>query len=147
MSLAHLNYEVDMVPVVDPKMQLPSLVVQANINLLETREQGGVVKYGVTLDNAGLSVEQLLQHQLEELLDGANYTQAALQTLRNQKPQPDYLAERDLVINMVRNAVASCEKKAYGSWEVQHAMANMARAIDKAILDYTAGAILRGIPR
>lgn len=61
----------------------PSTVIMQNCLELLQREQVGTMKYGVTLSDAGLSHEQLLQHLLEEQLDAANYTRAALKTASN----------------------------------------------------------------
>ncbi len=55
-------------------------VVERNVSMLRSRSQVGLRKYGVALDQAGLSKPQLLQHALEEVLDLANYLQAALLT-------------------------------------------------------------------
>lgn len=63
-------------------IQLPSKPIQANVDLLINRERVGLGKYGVTLGDAGLSHEALLQHGLEEALDLANYLQTALMTAR-----------------------------------------------------------------
>ena len=59
---------------------MPSSVVQANIDELVEREKAGLIKYGVTLENAQLTHEALLQHGLEEALDLANYLRAAMMT-------------------------------------------------------------------
>ena len=50
---------------------------QSIIDMLNSRSMVGVKKYGVTLEKANLSKEQLLQHALEELTDCANYFVAA----------------------------------------------------------------------
>lgn len=62
------------------KDESPDTNVQRNIDLLRTRSQVGIEKYGTTTDKSGLTHKQWLQHLLEELLDGANYIQAALDT-------------------------------------------------------------------
>ena len=59
----------------------PSNTIQANVNLLIDRERVGVDKYGTTLDRTDLTHSQMLQHFLEEMLDGANYAQAALRSV------------------------------------------------------------------
>ena len=53
-------------------------VVEANRQLLLQRSRTGISKYGVTLQSAGLSRRELLQHALEEALDLANYLQAEI---------------------------------------------------------------------
>ena len=74
--------------------QLPSKPIQANVDLLIQREQVGLGKYGVTLGDAKLSHEQLLQHALEESLDLSNYIQTALQTVSHVQADYDDLKRR-----------------------------------------------------
>lgn len=57
---------------------MPSKVILNNCIELIQREQVGIAKYGVTLEDAKLTHEQVLQHLLEEQLDAANYTRKAL---------------------------------------------------------------------
>ena len=45
------------------------------------RQRVGIEKYGVTLENAGLSLREALQHQYEELLDAACYVKLAIEKL------------------------------------------------------------------
>lgn len=106
----------------------PSSVIQANCDLLIKREQVGTVKYGITLSDAKLPIMELLQHQLEELLDGANYTQAMLQQLRNQKTFEDGLAERDHLLKVLQRELRIPE-----------------RAFNMALYRYRADAALRGV--
>lgn len=54
-------------------------IVEQNVELLRERSTVGVQKYGTTLADNKLTHKQWLRHALEELLDGANYLQAALQ--------------------------------------------------------------------
>lgn len=60
----------------------PSRTIINNCLELVQREQVGLTKYGTSLEDSGLSHEQLLQHAREEMLDGANYLEAALHTAR-----------------------------------------------------------------
>lgn len=53
-------------------------VVEAVRADLLQRSQVGIAKYGVTLDGAGLSHRDWLQHAYEETLDAANYLKAAI---------------------------------------------------------------------
>lgn len=53
-------------------------VVEANRQLLLSRSQLGIKKYGTTLEGAKLSRREHLQHALEEALDLANYLQAEI---------------------------------------------------------------------
>lgn len=110
------------------KPYTPSKVIQSNIDLLTSREQVGTVKYGVTLDNAGLSIRQLLRHLLEEQLDASNYTQAMLQQLENQKTFEDGLAERDHLLKVLQRELRLPD-----------------RAVKMALYLYQADAALRGV--
>ena len=47
------------------------------IRQLITRDGHGLAKYGTTLDRTDLSLADWLQHQAEELMDGAGYALAA----------------------------------------------------------------------
>lgn len=60
----------------------PSRTIVSNCMALVSREVVGLDKYGVTLPDAGLTHEQLLQHGREEALDLANYLEAAIATAR-----------------------------------------------------------------
>ena len=106
----------------------PSSVIQANCDLLIKREQVGVQTYGQTLSDAELSIMELLQHLLEEQLDGANYTQAMLQRLRNQKTFEDGLAERDHLLKVLIRELQLPD-----------------RAVNMALYRYRADAALRGV--
>ena len=64
---------------------VPSRIIINNCIELISREQVGLVKYGVSLTDAPLTHEQVLQHLLEEQLDAANYTRKALMTASNAK--------------------------------------------------------------
>ncbi len=55
----------------------PDENVERNRQLLLDRSVAGLKKYGVTTERTDLNLSQWLQHLLEELLDAANYIQAA----------------------------------------------------------------------
>lgn len=55
----------------------PSAVTESLIDQLKHRDAKGREKYGTSLDRKDLSLVDWLQHQTEELLDGAGYAQAA----------------------------------------------------------------------
>ncbi|WP_177412362.1 MULTISPECIES: hypothetical protein [Pseudomonas] len=59
-------------------MQSPDQNVERNRQLLLDRSLTGLKKYGVTTERGDLSLNEWLQHLLEELLDAANYVQAAM---------------------------------------------------------------------
>ena len=109
----------------DPK---PSPVIQANCDLLIKREQVGIQTYGQTLSEAKLPIMELLQHLLEEQLDGANYTQAMLQQLKNQKTFEDGLAERDHLLRVMQRELKLPQ-----------------RFIDNVLYRYRADAVIRGV--
>ena len=54
-------------------------IVEDVVALLRRRSALGQAKYSTTLDS--LSLRAALQHRLEELLDDANYTMAAIRRL------------------------------------------------------------------
>lgn len=56
---------------------MPSEITQGLVERLLQRDATGLRKYGVTLDRPDLTIEQWLDHQTEELLDGAGYAQSA----------------------------------------------------------------------
>lgn len=58
--------------------RISPVILQNCIDLIE-REQVGIRKYGVTLTDAKLSRNELLQHAREEALDLANYLLAEQQ--------------------------------------------------------------------
>lgn len=80
---------------------MPSKVILNNCIELIQREQVGIGKYGVTLEDAKLTHEQVLQHLLEEQLDAANYTRKALMTAST--AQLDYALLRKEVEQLERN--------------------------------------------
>lgn len=61
---------------------MPSEVTNGLIRRLIQRDETGLRKYGVSLDRQDLTIEQWLEHQTEELLDGAGYAQSALREIR-----------------------------------------------------------------
>lgn len=56
-------------------------IVEANRQMLLERSQRGIAKYGVTLEQADLPTRDYLVHALEEVLDLANYLQAAIRKM------------------------------------------------------------------
>jgi hypothetical protein len=56
---------------------MASKVTENLIGRLLERDATGLRKYGVSLDRKDLTIEQWLDHQTEELLDGAGYAQSA----------------------------------------------------------------------
>lgn len=59
-------------------MRAPDQNVERNRQLLLDRSLVGLKKYGVTTERNDLTLNDWLQHLLEELLDAANYVQAAM---------------------------------------------------------------------
>lgn len=58
-------------------MSGPSAVTQRLIDQLIARDAHGKAKYGTSLDRGDLSIEEWLQHAIEESLDRAGYMEAA----------------------------------------------------------------------
>lgn len=56
-------------------------VVEANVSLLRSRSAVGIAKYGTTLADNPLTLRAWLVHALEEVLDQANYLQAAIREI------------------------------------------------------------------
>jgi hypothetical protein len=103
-----------------------SKTLSAVIAEMESREQAGVKKYGTNLDREDLSVKDLLQHQLEELLDAAMYTKSALlkieeaekrkveeqKTIFKPATSPNFKI-REKVVMLDRNRIYSSYKSAF----------------------------------
>ena len=56
-------------------------IVEKNVSLLRSRSAVGIAKYGTTLERDDLELIDWLRHALEEVLDQANYLQAAITKL------------------------------------------------------------------
>ena len=67
-------------------MQSPDQNVERNRQLLLDRSRAGLKKYGVTTERNDLTFSDWLQHLLEELLDAANYVQAAMNNAAPDSP-------------------------------------------------------------
>lgn len=67
----------------------PDSNVEKNRELLLNRSIVGLKKYGMTTDKNPLCLRDWLQHALEEVLDMANYLQAAISKLDNEKCEND----------------------------------------------------------
>lgn len=71
--------------------RISPVVLQNCIDLIE-REQVGIMKYGVTLTDARLPRNVLLQHAREEALDLANYLMAEQQRAPSAVPLEDHIS-------------------------------------------------------
>jgi hypothetical protein len=60
-------------------------IVDSIIDRFVERAQVGMKKYGTNLDRTDLSLEQWLEHSIEEQLDNILYMQRALKELREAK--------------------------------------------------------------
>lgn len=69
----------------------PDANVERNRQLLLDRSVVGLKKYGVTTERTDLNLSQWLQHLLEELLDAANYVQAAKNSVGDLQQAQDRL--------------------------------------------------------
>lgn len=77
-------------------MQSPDQNVERNRQLLLDRSLVGLKKYGVTTERNDLTLNDWLQHLLEELLDAANYIQAA--KVSAQKTQTIHLGQPGVTV-------------------------------------------------
>ena len=68
-------------------MQSPDQNVERNRQLLLDRSLAGLKKYGVTTERNDLTLNDWLQHLLEELLDAANYIQASIANNSQTEPR------------------------------------------------------------
>lgn len=72
-------------------------IVERNVSLLRQRSTVGVQKYGTTLADNKLPLRAWLNHALEEVLDQANYLQAAMAEIdsaeRALPPLPQYFPD------------------------------------------------------
>lgn len=124
----------------------PSPVIQANIDLLQSREQVGTQKYGVVLSDAGLSIKQLVQHLLEEQLDGANYAQAILQQLADQPTYQDGLAERDRLLDALNRGLRHAERTYASGRDAVAMRREIISQVRHTMHTYITNAIIRGVP-
>jgi hypothetical protein len=61
----------------------PDSIVDSIINKFVERAEMGEKKYGVTLDRGDLSLEEFLEHAIQEKMDDLLYMQKALTILKN----------------------------------------------------------------
>lgn len=97
----------------------PDTNVRAVQQLLGERSRHGLAKYGTTTERTDLSLRDWLQHQLEELLDGAVYAQAAIAKLDAQHadtPHADDLAV-DRFAAALKAKLADARAKGRSGWE------------------------------
>ena len=67
------------------KIPTTDSIVDSIIDRFVERAQVGMKKYGTNLDRNDLSLEQWLEHSIEEQLDNILYLQRALKELRSSK--------------------------------------------------------------
>lgn len=91
----------------------PSKVTCDLVDLLVRRDAFGQKKYGSSLDRKDLSIEEWLDHQTEELLDGAGYAQAAKREITKLRAEVESLRlaarEYAMLHRAVKNFTASME--------------------------------------
>ena len=63
------------------------------ISEFTNREQRGFEKYGTTMDRQDLSLQEWVQHALEEAMDLSLYLMKIKQTLNDTQRLPDYQKE------------------------------------------------------
>ena len=66
-------------------------VVTENMRELHKRSQVGIKKYGTTLENNKLTVQQTIQHAKEEALDLANYLEKLKRNIDTLEPMMRHL--------------------------------------------------------
>ena len=54
-------------------MRKEKSTTEAIVDMIRSRSEFGLNKYGVSMDRTDLSTEQWIQHAIEEMLDGAQY--------------------------------------------------------------------------
>ena len=101
-------------------------VVEANRQLLLERSNVGVSKYGTTLADSKLTLDEFHKHALEEALDLANYLQAAatvgtamqaaLVALLDDPYSPDVRAKAIAVLAQT-GKVYSGDRRAHPQWD------------------------------
>lgn len=74
---AQMRNDLDAAESISATATAKDCVVEANRQLLLERSNVGVSKYGTTLANSKLTLDEFHRHALEEALDLANYLQAA----------------------------------------------------------------------
>ena len=74
---AQMRNDLDAAEAMSATATAKDCVVEANRQLLLERSNVGVSKYGTTLANSKLTLDEFHRHALEEALDLANYLQAA----------------------------------------------------------------------
>lgn len=69
-----------------PLWQEPATGIEAEVcGDIAMRQQAGIIKYGVTVAENPLELEEWLQHAYEETLDKAIYLKAAIKKLKARK--------------------------------------------------------------
>lgn len=91
----------------------PSAVTCSLVELLVSRDAFGQKKYGSSLDRKDFSIEEWLDHQTEELLDGAGYAQAAKREIALMQSELKTLrllaAEHNILLRSVRSFAETME--------------------------------------
>lgn len=123
----------------------PSTVIAANCVELIQREQVGLGKYGVSLTDAPLTHEQVLQHLLEEQLDAANYTRKALMTASTARV--DYALLRSAVDRLVEGYTNDQEYEADAcpNDAAHESTEHFRDALKQVLLDFDSRKILRDL--
>ena len=130
----------------------PSRIILNNCIELISREQVGLIKYGVSLTDAPLTHEEVLQHLLEEQLDAANYTRKALMTAS--QARVDYATLRRDVEQLLADSdrlKGNYPQSEDGESELenayQHAIHDMRERLKEMLHRFDSGKALRDLRR
>lgn len=117
---------------------IPSKITSFLVGLLYSRDDVGQAKYHDSLDRRDLSIEEWLQHQTEELLDGAGYAQAALREITHMRVEMDKLRGAAREYALLRHDMEKVARILD-----RHDNDFAARTLRKALFTHETGAILR----
>jgi hypothetical protein len=79
-------------------------IVEKNVALLRARSAVGVAKYGTTLERDDLALIDWLRHALEEVLDQANYLQAAITRIEGDRHALEVKLAEAMLADAARHA-------------------------------------------
>ena len=130
------------------KPHVMSDVTCALMTMLLQRDQAGQLKYGTSLDRKDLSIEEWLQHQTEELLDGAGYAQAAMREIKCMREEMAKLRIAAQEYSLFRHAIETTMgninlRRFYHDRTFQEGQSIVMDALYEAIWKYDLQATLR----
>lgn len=125
----------------------PSRIILNNCIELIQREEVGLKKYGVSLTDAPLTHEQVLQHLLEEQLDAANYTRKALMTAS--QAHLDYTLLRTELERFIdkRRHASKYDAETCPNWAADDATGKMEDELKRLLHQFDSAKVLRDLRR